>query len=75
MQSAIRAAASVGLMTTFIGYEVILRELQRLTNNGEVPKGSLTFDADHAGALKRFSVVVTHDVGLAASLRDYLKTP
>jgi hypothetical protein len=69
LRAAIQAAASAGLMTTYIGFEVILRELQRMANNGEVPKGSLTFDADHAGALKRFDVVMTHDVGLAASLR------
>lgn len=69
----LRAAAMVGLPTMTAGYEVILRELQRLANKGKIPKGSLTFDADHAGAVTRFNVIVTYDQGLASSLKTLSK--
>ena len=69
IELAIRAAARRGLMTTFLGQQVILREMQRAMNDKDVPTGGLTFDADHAAALVRHEVFITHDEWLAASLK------
>jgi len=69
VQHAIRAAARKGLMTTSLGVQVIVRELQRCMNNVQLSTGGLAFDADHAAALKRHDVVVTHDNWFANSLK------
>jgi hypothetical protein len=69
LEHAIRASARWGLLTTSIGHQVILREMQRCMNDKELPTGGLSFDADHAAALVRHEVFVTFDAGLAASLK------
>jgi uncharacterized protein YaiI (UPF0178 family) len=70
---AIRAAARRGLMTTFLGVQVIVREMQRCMNAVALPTGGLAFDADHAAALKRHHVVVTLDEWFANSLNAMTK--
>ena len=69
VQHAIRAAGRKGLMSTTIGIQVIVREMQRCMNHEELPTGGLSFDADHAAALKRHDVLVTHDTWLASTLK------
>jgi hypothetical protein len=73
IQHAIRAAAHKGLMTTSIGVQVIILEMQRCMNQKNVPSGGLVFDADHAIALCRHEIIVTHDDWLAASLKTLAK--
>jgi hypothetical protein len=73
LRLAIRAAARAGLMTGYLGYQVILRELQQCMNDKVVPTGGLTFDADHAAALTRHHVFVCRDVKLAESLKTLAK--
>lgn len=68
IEHAIRAAARKGLMTTYLGVEVIVREMQRCMNAVELPTGGLAFDGDHAAALKRHHVLVTRDSWFANSL-------
>lgn len=70
---AIRAAARRGLMTTMLGIQVIIREMQRCMNADRVPTGGLAFDADHAAALVQHEVFVTHDEWLAMSLKAMAK--
>jgi hypothetical protein len=66
----IRAAAHQPLMSTFLGFQVILREMQRYMVANKLPKGGgLSFDADHAAALTWHEVFVTHDEGLANTLK------
>jgi hypothetical protein len=69
----IRASARNGLMTTYLGVQVILREMQRCMNARKVPTGGLSFDADHAAALVRHNILVTHDEWLSASLKTMAK--
>lgn len=69
VEHAIRAAARKGLMTTSLGIQVIIREMQRCMNLIELPTGGLAFDGDHAAALKRHDVLVTHDTWFANSLK------
>jgi hypothetical protein len=70
---AIRAAARAGLLTGYLGYQVILRELQQCMNDKAVPTGGLTFDADHAAALSRHQVFICQDVKFAESLKTMAK--
>jgi hypothetical protein len=66
----IRAAARQPLMTTFLGFQVILREMQRYMVDHRLPEsGGLSFDADHAAALTCHEVFVTRDEGLANTLK------
>ena len=69
IRASVRAAARMGLITGTVAYSVILRELQRMVNDKDIPSGSLTFDADHAAALTWCSVVVTRDEEFAKSLK------
>jgi uncharacterized protein YaiI (UPF0178 family) len=69
VEHAIRAAAQRGLMTTYLAFQVIVREMQRGMNNEELPTGGLTFDAEHAVALKKYNVVVTHDTWFTNTLK------
>jgi hypothetical protein len=73
IQLAIRASARRGLLTTSIGVHVILREMQQCMNANELPTGGLAFDADHAVALTRHEVFVTHDERLAGTLKTMAK--
>jgi hypothetical protein len=73
IRHAIRASAHKGLMTTSIGMQVILLEMQRGINQKKVPTGGLVFDADHAAALCRHEIIITHDEWLAASLKTLAK--
>jgi uncharacterized protein YaiI (UPF0178 family) len=69
IQHAIRAAAKSALPVTSIGYQVILLEMHRCMNGRQIPTGGLAFDADHASAVNRHEVFVTHDEALASSLK------
>lgn len=69
IRASVGAAARMGLLTGTVAYSVILRELQRMVNDKDIPSGSLTFDADHASALTWCSVVVTRDTEFAKSLK------
>lgn len=71
--SAIKAAAQVGLMTAHIAYETIMNELQVQFNDKQVPKGSLTFDADHAVALVRYQVIICHDEIMREKMKSLAK--
>ena len=73
LRLAIRAAARAGLLTGYLGYQVILRELQQCMNDKVIPTGGLTFDADHAAALARHHIFVCQDVKLAESLKTMAK--
>jgi hypothetical protein len=69
VQRLIYAAASVGLVSTTISFEIVLRELQTSINSRIIPSGGLAFDADHAAALPSCSVFMTTDETFATSLR------
>lgn len=69
IQQAIFAAAHVGLMTTEIAHQAALLDLQKCINDRQLPTGGLTFDADHATAIKRFHVFICRDTNLAHSLK------
>ncbi len=69
IRASVGAAARMGLLTGTVAYSVILRELQRMVNDKDIPSGSLTFDADHAAALTWCSLVVTRDAEFAKSLK------
>jgi hypothetical protein len=69
----IRASARKGLMTTHLAVQIIILEIQRCMNAGEIPTGGLTFDADHAAALVGHHVFVTHDALLLAALKTMAK--
>ena len=60
----------MGQHTTYRGYQVILLKRQQCINDKKVPTGGLTFDADHAGALKAFPIIVTADGRLAGNLKS-----
>lgn len=68
IQHAVRAAAKVGLISTELSFQIILRDLQKCINDKEIPTGGLVFDADHAAALKRFDIIATADTNLFDSL-------
>ena len=74
IRHAIRASAHKGLMTTSIGMQVIILEMQRCMNQKSVPTGGLVFDADHAVALCCHEIIITHDDWLAASLKTLAKS-
>jgi hypothetical protein len=44
LQGAIRAATRVGIPTSYIGFQIVLRELQQCFNRRKLPTGGLTFD-------------------------------
>jgi len=73
IEQLIRASGRKGLLTTYLGAEVIILEMQRCMNSEKIPTGGLTFDADHAAALVRHHVFVTHDELLLASLKTMSK--
>jgi hypothetical protein len=69
LQRAIFAASKVGLITTEISNQAVLLDLQKCINDKKLPTGGLTFDGDHASAIKRFNVFVCQEVSLAESLK------
>ena len=69
IRHAVHAAARERLMTTYLAFQVIIREMQRAMAKQEVPTGGLSFDAEHAVALKRFDIVVTRDTWFVNTLR------
>jgi hypothetical protein len=69
VQCLIYAVVNVGLVSTTISFETVLRELQSSINDRDIPSGGLTFDADHAAYLPSCTVFMTTDEAFAASLR------
>jgi hypothetical protein len=69
LQAAIRAATQVGIPTSYIGFQIVLRELQQCFNRQTLPTGGLTFDVQHAGAIAHFDIVMTTDATLAGNLK------
>jgi hypothetical protein len=55
--------------TSYIGFQIVLRELQQCFNRQTLPTGGLTFDVQHAGAIAHFDIVVTTDTTLAGNLK------
>ena len=58
-----------------IGFEVILREMQRNMNQRNLPTAGLAFDGDHASAISRHQIFVTFDDGFAGALRAIVNKP
>lgn len=75
IQRVTRVAAKCNLPVLAIGFQVILREMQRCMNNKELPTGGLAFDGDHASAVNRFHIFMTFDEGLAGSLKAVVNAP
>lgn len=69
IRHAVHAAARKRLMTTYLAFQVIIREMQRAMAKQEIPTGGLSFDAEHAVALKRFDIVVTRDTWFINTLK------
>lgn len=69
LQGAIRAATYVGIPTSYIGFQVVIRELQQCFNRRALPTGGLTFDVQHAGAIAHFDIVMTTDTIFAENLK------
>ena len=76
VQHVINATANVETLTpNYIGYQIILRDLQFCINSKDsdkdkhIPSGGLVFDADHAAALAYFDVVVTRDQNFEKSTK------
>lgn len=69
LQAAIRAATQVGIPTSYIGFQIVLRELQQCFNRQTLPTGGLTFDVQHSGAIAHFDIVMTTDTTLAGNLK------
>ena len=69
LQRAIFAAAKVGLITTEISHQAVLLDLQKCINDKKLPTGGLTFDGDHASAIKRFNVFICQEISLTESLK------
>lgn len=67
--AAIRAATKPGIPTSYIGFQIVLRELQQCFNRQTLPTGGLTFDVQHAGAIAHFDIVMTTDTTLAGNLK------
>jgi hypothetical protein len=75
LQKTIRAVARMNLPVLGIGFEVILREMQRNINQRQLPTAGLAFDGDHASAVNRHHIFVTFDEGLANALRAVVNAP
>jgi hypothetical protein len=75
LQKAIRVAARMNLPVLGIGFEVILKEMQRNINQRQLPTAGLAFDGDHASAINRHQIFVTFDEGLANALRAVVNAP
>jgi hypothetical protein len=75
VQRTIRVAAKAHLPVLGIGYEVILREMQRNMNQRHLPTAGLAFDGDHASAINRHHIFMTFDDGLANALRAIVNKP
>lgn len=69
IQHAIYAASGVGLVSTTLSFQVVLRDIQKCINDKAIPTGGLVFDAGHAAALKRFDIFMTADMNFADSLK------
>lgn len=69
LQEMFYAAAKAPLLSSRVGYEVILRELQRCFNQKKIPTGGLTFDADHSVAVCSFDIILSNDAMLVDSLK------
>jgi hypothetical protein len=68
LETAIHAAPDA-LLASWLSFEVVIEELQKCISDKEIPTGGLTFDADHAAALKRFNVVVCRDEKLTEAMK------
>jgi hypothetical protein len=75
LQRTIRVTARMNLPVLGIGFEVILREMQRNMNQRNLPTAGLAFDGDHASAINRHQIFVTFDDGLAGALRAIVNKP
>lgn len=75
LQRTIRVAARMHLPVLGIGFEVILREMQRNMNQRRLPTAGLAFDGDHASAINRHQIFVTFDDGFAGALRAIVNKP
>jgi len=75
LQRTIRVAARMNLPVLGIGFEVILREMQRNMNQRQLPTAGLAFDGDHASAINRHHIFVTFDDGLANALKAIVNAP
>jgi len=69
LQEMVYAATNVPLLSSYVGYEVIFRELQRCFNKQTIPTGGLSFDADHSAAVGCFEIVISNDRMLVDSLK------
>jgi hypothetical protein len=69
LHGAIRAASYAGLVTTSVGYQTVLLEIQKRLNAGQQPTAGLTFDADHSVAITRFEIFATTDGIFAGGLK------
>ena len=70
-----KATPADSLYVPFLAYQVIIREMQQCINDPktQLPKGGLTFDADHAAALVRFDILVCRDVKFAENCKTMAK--
>ncbi|MCB9679808.1 MAG: hypothetical protein H6737_32175 [Alphaproteobacteria bacterium] len=68
----IRAAATVGLSITSVGYYTLLRELEVRMNATGVPTQGATLDVDHATTAFAVDIIVCHDSMLAANLKTFV---
>jgi hypothetical protein len=75
LQRTVRVAARMNLPVLGIGFEVILREMQRNMNQRNLPTAGLAFDGDHASAINRHQIFVTFDDGFAGALRAIVNKP
>lgn len=73
LQQTIYAAGKAGLASSAIGYDIVFREIQRCLNDKTIPTGGLTFDMDHAAAILRFPIIISHDEKLVESLKTWSK--
>jgi len=69
LQQALRGFVEDPNPLPYIGQQVVLRELEYRLNQGQIPTGGLTFDAQHGPAAMVFDIVVVRDKALRRGLR------
>ena len=74
LRALIAAVTNIGLPSTTLSFQIILRDLQKCIHDRRIPTGGLVFDAGHAAALTRVDVFMTADVTLAESLKTMAGT-
>lgn len=74
LQKTIRVAARMNLPVLGIGFDVILREMQRSMNQQQLPTAGLALDGDHASAINRHQIFMTFDEVLANALKAIVNT-